>query len=64
MTYGSIKECIEKARWYIAYDEEREQIAEAGRRRAVGWFSVPCRREIVMSVISFQKLEVFKQQLQ
>jgi spore maturation protein CgeB len=35
VTYRSIDECIEKARWYIAHDEEREQIAEAGRRRAV-----------------------------
>jgi spore maturation protein CgeB len=35
VTYGSIDECIEKAKWYIAHDDEREQIATAGRARAV-----------------------------
>jgi spore maturation protein CgeB len=33
-TYRSIDDCIEKTKWFLAHDDERERIAQAGRARA------------------------------
>jgi len=35
VTYNSIEECVEKARYYLKHNAEREAIASAGCRRAV-----------------------------
>jgi spore maturation protein CgeB len=34
VTYRSIEDCIDKAKWLLSHDEERERIAMAGRARA------------------------------
>jgi spore maturation protein CgeB len=35
VVYRSIEECVEKVRYLLDHDEEREAIAEAGRRRTL-----------------------------
>lgn len=35
VTYMSVRECIDKIKYYLSHDEERESIAAAGRLRAV-----------------------------
>ena len=34
-TYRDIDECVEKVKWYLTHDDERESIASAGRHRAL-----------------------------
>lgn len=34
-TYSDIADCVEKVKWYLAHDDEREYIASAGRQRAL-----------------------------
>lgn len=34
-TYSDVKELIEKIRYYLLHEEERERIAAAGHKRAV-----------------------------
>jgi hypothetical protein len=34
VTYRSIDDCIDKVQWFLAHDDERERIAQAGRARA------------------------------
>ncbi len=35
VTYRSVEDCVEKVRWYLSHEEERERIAQAGRERAL-----------------------------
>lgn len=35
VTYDSVEECIEKAKWLQAHPRERQEIAEAGKRRCL-----------------------------
>lgn len=42
-TYRSIAECVEKTRYYLAHDAEREAIAHAGQQRAVAQHTWDCR---------------------
>jgi hypothetical protein len=40
-TYRDIGECVDKVKWYLEHDDERESIASAGRQRALNdhtWF--------------------------
>ena len=35
VTYDSIQDCIEKAKWLIEHPAERKKIAEAGKQRCL-----------------------------
>ena len=35
VTYRSVGDCIEKVRWYLSHEDERERVAQAGRERAL-----------------------------
>ena len=35
VTYRSLGDCVEKVRWYLSHEDERERIAQAGRERAL-----------------------------
>jgi hypothetical protein len=35
VTYRSIDDCIDKIRWFLSHEAEREQVAQAGRARAL-----------------------------
>lgn len=39
VTFNSVDECIEKIRYYLTHEEERQQIAEAGRKKVQELFS-------------------------
>ncbi len=41
VTFDSLEECLEKARYYLGHDEEREKIAAAGQRKVREAFSYP-----------------------
>ncbi|MBI3807278.1 MAG: glycosyltransferase [Nitrospirae bacterium] len=34
-TYCSVDDCIDKVRWYLSHEDERERVAQAGRVRAL-----------------------------
>src|SRR5215472_4408272 len=35
VTYRSVGDCVEKVRWYLSHEDERERVAQAGRERAL-----------------------------
>jgi glycosyltransferase involved in cell wall biosynthesis len=35
VTYRSVSECVDKVRWYLSHEDERELVARAGRARAL-----------------------------
>lgn len=35
VTYRSVDDCIDKVRWYLSHEDERERVAQAGRARAL-----------------------------
>src|SRR5262249_32633673 len=35
VTYRSVDDCVEKVRWYLSHEDERERVARAGRARAL-----------------------------
>jgi spore maturation protein CgeB len=35
VTYRSVGDCVEKVRWYLSHEDERERIAQAGRAKAL-----------------------------
>jgi spore maturation protein CgeB len=35
VTYRSIDDCIDKVRWYLSHEDEREHVAGLGRARAL-----------------------------
>ena len=35
VTYRSVGDCVEKIRWYLSHEDERERIADAGRAKAL-----------------------------
>jgi hypothetical protein len=35
VTYQSVDDCVEKVRWYLSHEDERERVAQAGRARAL-----------------------------
>ena len=39
VTFDSMEDCVEKVRYYLAHEEERRRIAEAGRRKVEETFS-------------------------
>ena len=39
VTFNSLKECMDKIDYYLAHEKEREQIAEAGRKKVQEMFS-------------------------
>ena len=42
-TYRDIEDCVEKVKWYLQHDDERESIASAGRQRALNDHTWLCR---------------------
>lgn len=41
VTYSSLEECLAKVEYYLAHEEERRQIASAGRKKVREMFSYP-----------------------
>jgi len=35
VTYRSLGDCVEKVRWYLSHEDERQRVAQAGRERAL-----------------------------
>lgn len=35
VTYRSVDDCVDKVRWYLSHEDQRERVAQAGRARAL-----------------------------
>ncbi len=57
-TYRSLDEAVEKARYYLAHDAEREKIAEAGYREFIGKHTYEHRLKKVLEIVQAKDLQL------
>lgn len=59
VTYKTMDEAIEKAKYYLAHDDEREKIAEAGYQEVMAKHTFSHRAEQVLKTVGlWEKLEI------
>jgi len=51
LTYRDQEECVEKVKYYLKHDDEREQIAQAGQKRTLRDHTYRMRMEKLNSYI-------------
>jgi spore maturation protein CgeB len=52
VVYNNAQDCIEKAKWLLNNDAERDKIAQAGHRRTVLSHTVESRCKLILDIIS------------
>lgn len=52
VTYGTVDECLEKAKYLVEHDEVRRSIAEAGRKRTLSDHTIRQRCEQIHQIVS------------
>ena len=55
VTYQTIEECVEKVRYYLRHDKEREAIAMAGHKRATLEHSWRKRFGVIFDLLELDK---------
>jgi spore maturation protein CgeB len=57
VVYNSFEECIEKAKWLLENEKERNQIAKAGQERTLKTHNVEARCRLLIDIISKELLK-------
>jgi len=52
MIYDSPEDCIEKVKWLLEHDQEREKIAMLGQRKTLGMHTVEIRCRSIIDIIN------------
>jgi spore maturation protein CgeB len=56
MIYDSPEDCIEKVKWLLEHDQEREKIAMLGQRKTLGMHTVEIRCKSIIDIINKELL--------
>ena len=56
MVYDNPEDCIEKVKWLLAHDQEREKIAMLGQRKTLGKHTVEIRCKSIIDIINKELL--------